>query len=282
MEVAGVGLPEEVQRLVCSFLSPYELSVLAPVTGHYGRLCRSHEVWQDQVAVAVSSATRSFGGRIASRGARAFEKALLSRLEERALPLRKEERGGEARGTQPAGSPVVLFYLCVHALPSIAVKLAADWTAEEPAAPGRGDAVDVCFVSVDRRCYDVTGYLDQHPGGRDLLRQYHGGDATAAFDVFGHSAAAHNFMRQHLLIFDAARHVGRCGEPFVIMGRVPRPATWWGQPWYLLRTSARKSQWASWCHVRPSNKKGCTAAGMFIALCAYLSMFLAFRGWVGI
>ncbi|KAL7293786.1 hypothetical protein TKK_0012848 [Trichogramma kaykai] len=38
--------------------------------------------------------------------------------------------------------------------------------------------------------YDVTDYLDEHPGGAELLGEYAGGDATRGFDDFGHSSDA--------------------------------------------------------------------------------------------
>lgn len=38
--------------------------------------------------------------------------------------------------------------------------------------------------------YDVTKYLDGHPGGKDVLREVAGTDATEAFEEVGHSDEA--------------------------------------------------------------------------------------------
>ena len=42
--------------------------------------------------------------------------------------------------------------------------------------------------------HDVSGFLDEHPGGRHLLAKNIGKDATTAFfgGVYDHSNAAHN------------------------------------------------------------------------------------------
>jgi cytochrome b involved in lipid metabolism len=38
--------------------------------------------------------------------------------------------------------------------------------------------------------YDVSEYLDDHPGGKDVLLEMAGSDATAEFDFVGHSIDA--------------------------------------------------------------------------------------------
>ena len=50
--------------------------------------------------------------------------------------------------------------------------------------------------------HDLEGFMDEHPGGRHLLRQYIGKDATAAFfgGVYNHSNAAHNVSSQLPLV----------------------------------------------------------------------------------
>lgn len=72
-----------------------------------------------------------------------------------------------------------------------------------------------CVISLDRRCYDVTSFIDSHPGGRENLWRYCGRDATEAFDVFGHSKGAHDFMRRRLLVFCAAAFCGKRGRPMI-------------------------------------------------------------------
>lgn len=41
---------------------------------------------------------------------------------------------------------------------------------------------------------NVTGFLDEHPGGEEVLLEYAGKDVTRAFDDVGHSKAAQNLV----------------------------------------------------------------------------------------
>ncbi|XP_068003674.1 cytochrome b5 [Melanerpes formicivorus] len=43
---------------------------------------------------------------------------------------------------------------------------------------------------VHNRIYDVTKFLDEHPGGEEVLREQAGGDATENFEDVGHSKDA--------------------------------------------------------------------------------------------
>ncbi|XP_015596998.1 cytochrome b5-like [Cephus cinctus] len=45
--------------------------------------------------------------------------------------------------------------------------------------------------------YDFTDYLEQHPGGGELITEFAGKDGTVAFDDFGHSSDAKNDMKQY-------------------------------------------------------------------------------------
>jgi hypothetical protein len=54
-----------------------------------------------------------------------------------------------------------------------------------------------CILVVKGKEYDVTGFLDSHPGGRDTLLEYSGQDATEAFEDAGHSNAALKEMESY-------------------------------------------------------------------------------------
>jgi len=53
---------------------------------------------------------------------------------------------------------------------------------------------DDCWIAVRGKVYDVTRYLDFHPGGRDVLTAHGGRDATAAFDKFHRWVSADGLM----------------------------------------------------------------------------------------
>ncbi|XP_057672098.1 cytochrome b5-like [Diorhabda carinulata] len=45
--------------------------------------------------------------------------------------------------------------------------------------------------------YDVTDYLDEHPGGGELITEWAGKDATKEFDDFGHSLDAKKDLKKY-------------------------------------------------------------------------------------
>ncbi|PIM99080.1 Cytochrome b5 [Handroanthus impetiginosus] len=58
---------------------------------------------------------------------------------------------------------------------------------------------DDCWVVVDGKVYDVTTYLDEHPGGDDVLLGAAGQDATEEFEDAGHSKTARELMEQFFI-----------------------------------------------------------------------------------
>jgi cytochrome-b5 reductase len=52
------------------------------------------------------------------------------------------------------------------------------------------DASTSCIVIIKGIVYDVTPFLEQHPGGAAILREYHCSDASSAFSDVGHSSEA--------------------------------------------------------------------------------------------
>lgn len=57
-----------------------------------------------------------------------------------------------------------------------------------------------CWLIIDHQVYDVTNYLDQHPGGARRIVPYCGQEATQAFATQGgegqHSAFAQQVLQQ--------------------------------------------------------------------------------------
>jgi len=50
------------------------------------------------------------------------------------------------------------------------------------------------YVVVHDKVYDVTGFVDEHPGGEEVLLDVAGGDATEAFEDVGHSDEARGIL----------------------------------------------------------------------------------------
>ncbi|XP_038853839.1 cytochrome b5 [Salvelinus namaycush] len=46
------------------------------------------------------------------------------------------------------------------------------------------------WIIINFKVYDVTKFLEEHPGGEEVLREQAGGDATESFEDVGHSSDA--------------------------------------------------------------------------------------------
>ncbi|XP_061973989.1 cytochrome b5 isoform X2 [Populus nigra] len=51
-----------------------------------------------------------------------------------------------------------------------------------------------CWVVIDGKVYDVGSYLDEHPGGDDVILATTGKDATDEFEDAGHSKSARELL----------------------------------------------------------------------------------------
>lgn len=56
-----------------------------------------------------------------------------------------------------------------------------------------------CWIVIYDRVYDVTNFLNSHPGGLDVIMDHAGRDATLAFHGTGHSKDAIDEMRDYLI-----------------------------------------------------------------------------------
>jgi cytochrome-b5 reductase len=52
---------------------------------------------------------------------------------------------------------------------------------------------------IDKEVYDVSQWMDDHPGGPELLLQEAGKDATNAFAEVGHSLYAEGLMKDYYI-----------------------------------------------------------------------------------
>ena len=69
-------------------------------------------------------------------------------------------------------------------------------TAEEVARHNKeGD----CWLIIRGKVYDVSQYLDDHPGGVEVVTDVAGKDATEDYDDVGHSEEADEMMRDYYI-----------------------------------------------------------------------------------
>ncbi|XP_076930180.1 cytochrome b5-like [Bidens hawaiensis] len=57
--------------------------------------------------------------------------------------------------------------------------------------------LDDCWLIISRKVYDVTLFMDDHPGGGDVWLRATGKDATVDFSDVGHSAIAREKMKKY-------------------------------------------------------------------------------------
>ncbi|XP_054502933.2 cytochrome b5 isoform X3 [Agelaius phoeniceus] len=55
------------------------------------------------------------------------------------------------------------------------------------------------WIIIHNRIYDVTKFLDEHPGGEEVLREQAGGDATENFEDVGHSTDARTLSESFII-----------------------------------------------------------------------------------
>jgi len=56
---------------------------------------------------------------------------------------------------------------------------------------------DDCWIIIDGNVCDVTEFLNDHPGGPDILLEYVGKDATNEFKDIGHSKDALELVQKY-------------------------------------------------------------------------------------
>ncbi|CAH8352299.1 unnamed protein product [Eruca vesicaria subsp. sativa] len=54
-----------------------------------------------------------------------------------------------------------------------------------------------CWIVIDGKVYDVTKFLDDHPGGDDVILTSTGKDATDDFEDVGHSSTAKAMLDEY-------------------------------------------------------------------------------------
>lgn len=58
---------------------------------------------------------------------------------------------------------------------------------------------DSCWMVIHDKVYDVTKFLDEHPGGEEVLLDAGGVDGTESFEDVGHSTDAREMMADYYI-----------------------------------------------------------------------------------
>uniref|UniRef100_A0A3P9KMM0 Cytochrome b5 n=1 Tax=Oryzias latipes TaxID=8090 RepID=A0A3P9KMM0_ORYLA len=83
------------------------------------------------------------------------------------------------------------------------------------------------WIIIHHKIYDVTKFLDEHPGGEEVLREQAGGDATESFEDVGHSTDAREMASSMVIgeLHPDDRH--KIAKPVVSDGCPRASAFWW-------------------------------------------------------
>lgn len=55
------------------------------------------------------------------------------------------------------------------------------------------------WLIIHDKVYDITSFLEEHPGGEEVLLEQAGADATESFEDVGHSTDAREMLQQYYL-----------------------------------------------------------------------------------
>jgi len=61
------------------------------------------------------------------------------------------------------------------------------------------NSVKSTWVVIHNKVYDITKFLEEHPGGEEVLLEQGGQDSSEAFEDVGHSADAREMLQQFLV-----------------------------------------------------------------------------------
>ncbi|XP_074695878.1 cytochrome b5 type B isoform X2 [Strix aluco] len=64
---------------------------------------------------------------------------------------------------------------------------------------GKRNSNREAWLVIHGRVYDVTRFLDEHPGGEEVLLEQAGRDATECFEDVGHSMDAREMLKQYYI-----------------------------------------------------------------------------------
>jgi cytochrome b involved in lipid metabolism len=104
--------------------------------------------------------------------------------------------------TQSTARPTVTVSPTKTTNPSVTNSSAITLTQQEIAKHNNGSD---CWLIINQQVYNVTTYLNQHPGNASAILPYCGQEATAAFDTKGrpggnpHSGTANSLLQQFLI-----------------------------------------------------------------------------------
>ncbi|CAN9506057.1 unnamed protein product [Ophioblennius macclurei] len=84
------------------------------------------------------------------------------------------------------------------------------------------------WIIIHNKVYDVTKFLEEHPGGEEVLREQAGGNATESFEDVGHSTDAREMAGDMVIgeVHPDDRHK-LLPPPESLLTTVNEDSSWW-------------------------------------------------------
>lgn len=84
------------------------------------------------------------------------------------------------------------------------------------------------WVVLHQKVYDLTKFLEEHPGGEEVLREQAGGDATEDFEDVGHSSDAREMSKTFIIGELHPDDRGKITKPSeTLLTTVDSNSSWW-------------------------------------------------------
>lgn len=95
--------------------------------------------------------------------------------------------------------PAGVGRLISHNLLSLALIMVSDWKIHSFDDVAKHNQTKDCWLIISGKVYDVTPFMDDHPGGDEVLLAATGKDGTNDFEDVGHSDSARDMMAQYYI-----------------------------------------------------------------------------------
>ncbi|XP_018620736.1 cytochrome b5 [Scleropages formosus] len=89
------------------------------------------------------------------------------------------------------------------------------------------------WLIINYKVYDVTKFLEQHPGGEEVLREQAGGDATETYEDIGHSTDAKKMAQNYIIGELHPEDRPKIAKPAMPQGNHEPDSTSWWSSWVI-------------------------------------------------
>ncbi|XP_048884634.1 cytochrome b5 [Brienomyrus brachyistius] len=90
-----------------------------------------------------------------------------------------------------------------------------------------------CWILINNKVYDVSKFLEEHPGGVEVLCEHAGGDATENYEDVGHSSDARKMAESYVIGELHPEDREKIVSPLIPPGSYVQDSTSWWSNWVI-------------------------------------------------